>query len=284
MRGGIVTQTLPRKFCRLLITGAAGQIGSVLRPALRQTAERIRLHDLCPLADPTRQEELTSGDLTVPGVAESVMQGVDCVIHLAGIARETGGSPRQILEANVIGTQNVYEAARLAGVKRFIFASSNHVIGFYRADRSVGAETPPRPSGHYGVSKVFGEAMGRLYADKYGLEVACLRIGAFRQRPGNSRELGGWISPRDMVRLVRCCVEAPPFHFLVIYGVSANTRNKWGGDQAARGHVGYVPEDNAETYASEVEGIPAPGGRIARIFHGGSACAKDFRGDPARVD
>jgi uronate dehydrogenase len=284
LRGEIVTQALPEKFRRLLITGAAGQIGSVLRPALRETAERIRLHDVCPLSNPTRQEELMSGDLTVPGIAESAMQGVDCVIHLAGIARETGGSPRQILEANVIGTQNVYEAARLAGVKRFIFASSNHVIGFYRANRFVGPETPCRPSGHYGVSKVFGEAMGRLYADKYGMEIACLRIGAFRDRPGNLRELGGWISPRDMVRLVRCCVEAPPFHFLVIYGVSANTRNKWGDDGAARGHVGYVTEDNAEDHAPEVESIPAPGGTIAGIFHGGSACAKDFCGDPARVD
>lgn len=277
-------QTLPMKFRRLLITGAGGAIGTILRSALQDTAERIRLHDLYPLADSTQQEEVMSGDLTVPGVAESAMQDVDCVIHLAGIARETGGTPQQILNANVIGTQHVYEAARRAGVRRFIFASSNHVIGFYRTDRAVGTEIPCRPSGHYGVSKVFGEAMGRLYADKYGLEVACLRIGAFRDRPGNVRELAAWISPHDMAQLVRGCVEAPPFHFLIIYGVSANTRNKWGGDQAARNHVGYAPEDNAEIYASEVESRATPGGTIAQIFHGGSVCAKDFHGDPARVD
>jgi uronate dehydrogenase len=268
----------------LLITGAGGAIGATLRPALRDAAAHMRLHDLHPLFDSTQQEELMSGDLTVPGVAEAAMQDVDCVVHLAGIARETGGTSREILDANVIGTQNVYEAARLAGVRRFIFASSNHVIGFYRADRAVGTEIPCRPSGHYGVSKVFGEAMGRLYADKYGLEVACLRIGAFRDKPGNVRELGGWISPRDMAQLVRRCVEAPPFHFLVIYGVSANIRNKWGGDQAARNHVGYAPEDNAEIYAPEVESRATPGGMIAGIFHGGSVCAKDFHGDPARVD
>jgi uronate dehydrogenase len=277
-------QTPQKKLQRLLITGAGGAIGTILRPALRDTAEHIRLHDLHPIADLTRQEESVSGDLTASGVADPAMQDVDCVIHLAGIARETGGTPRQILSANVIGTQHVYEAARLAGVRRFIFASSNHVIGFYRSDRAVGTEMPCRPSGHYGVSKVFGEAMGRLYADKYGLEVACLRIGAFREKPGNVRELGGWISPRDMARLARCCVEAPPFHFLVIYGVSANTRNKWGGDQAARTHVGYAPEDNAEIYAPEVENKATPGGTIAGIFHGGSVCAKDFHGNPARVD
>jgi uronate dehydrogenase len=212
------------------------------------------------------------------------MVGVDCVIHLAGIPRETGGTPEQILTTNVVGTHRVFETARGAGVRRFIFASSTHVIGFYRADQPVGTEETPRPDGHYGLSKVFGEGMGRLYADKHGMEVACLRIGAFRARPGNARELGAWISHRDMAQLARKCVEAGPFHFLVLYGVSANQRALWGGDEAARAQIGYAPQDNAETWATELEGKATPGGAIAAQFHGGSVCAHNFSGDPTRID
>jgi uronate dehydrogenase len=269
---------------RLLLTGAAGEIGRVLRPALRGVAEKLRWHDRRPIEDAAAGEEVMSGDLGLQGAAEAAADGVDCVIHLAGIARETGGTPEEILAANVVGTQRMFEAARKAGVRRFIFASSNHVIGFYRAERPVGTAEPPRPDGHYGVSKVFGEAMGRLYADKHGMEVAALRIGAFRARPGNARELGAWISHRDMAQLARRCVEAPPFHFLVLYGISATKRARWIGDAAARAHIGYSPQDDAEAFAAELASSPAPGGPIAQLFHGGSVSALGFTGDPERID
>jgi uronate dehydrogenase len=268
---------------RLLLTGAAGEIGSVLRPALRGAAEHLRWHDIRPIPDAAADEEVMSGDLTVPGVADTAMKGVDCVIHLAGIPRETDGTPEQILTTNVVGTHRVFEAARQAAVRRVIFASSNHVIGFYRADQPVGPDVLLRPDGHYGLSKVFGEHMGRLYADKHGMEVACLRIGAFRAKPGNARELGAWLSHRDMAQLARKCVEASPFHFLVLYGVSANQRALWGGDDAARAHIGYKPEDNAEAWAAELEGKTTPGGAVAALFHGGSVCAHNFSGDPSRI-
>ncbi len=267
----------------LLLTGAAGEIGRVLRPALRGVAEKLRWHDLRAIEDAAQDEEVMRGDLTVPGAAETATEGVDCVIHLAGIPRETGATPDEILAANVVGTHLLFEAARRARVRRFIFASSNHVIGFYRAERPVGTLEPPRPDGHYAVSKVFGEAMGRLYADKHGMEIVALRIGAFRERPGNARELGAWISHRDMAQLARCCVQAPPFHFLVLYGVSANRRALWGGDAAARAHIGYAPQDDADAFAAELEGKATPGGEIAALFHGGSVCAYGFTADPERV-
>jgi uronate dehydrogenase len=269
---------------RLLLTGAAGEIGSVLRPALRGAAEKLRWHDRRPISDAAPGEEIMTGDLTAAGAVEAATLDVDCVVHLAGIPRETGGTPEEVVAANVVGTHRLFEAARKAGVRRFIFASSNHVIGFYRADRPVGTTEPPRPDGHYGVSKVFGEAMGRLYADKHGMEVAVLRIGAFRARPGNARELGAWISHRDLAQLVRRCVEAPPFHFLVIYGISANKRALWGGDAAARAHVGYSPQDDAEAFAAELEAKPAAGGEIGARFHGGTVCALGFTGDPGRIE
>jgi uronate dehydrogenase len=272
----------PPRWRRLLLTGAAGEIGGVLRPPLRGAAERVRLHDLRPLSPQAPGEEAVRGDLAEPGAALEVTRDVDCIVHLAGIPRETGGTPEQILRANVLGCHALFEAARVNGARRLVFASSNHVIGFYRADRPVGTEEPARPSGYYGASKVFGEAMARLYADKFGMEVACLRIGAFRAKPGNARELGARISHRDMAQLARRCVEAPPFHFLVLNGVSANRRALWGGDEAARAHAGYAPEDDAEAYAAELEKAPAPG-EVAALFHGGSVCALGFSGDPDRI-
>jgi uronate dehydrogenase len=270
------------KWRRLLITGAAGEIGNVIRPTLVDTAGALRLLDQRPIADAAAAETIM-GDVTDPSVMDTAMAGVDCVIHLAGIPRETGGNPDEILHANIIGTHTVFAAARQHGVKRVIFASSNHVIGFYPADEPVGPDVPPRPSGFYGASKAYGEALARLHADKFGMEVACLRIGAFRARPGNARELGAWISHGDMAALARACVLAPSFHFLVLYGVSANSRAKWGGDGAARAHIGFTPRDNAEDWAAELADKAALPGSPAARFHGGSVCEIGFQGDPDRV-
>jgi uronate dehydrogenase len=273
----------PRHWQRLLLTGAAGEIGTVLRPVLRRCCATLVLHDKRPIADAAPNEVALQGDIAAAGEAQAAMQGVDCLVHLAGIPRETGGTPEEILHANVIGAHAVFAAARDAGVARVVFASSNHTIGFHPADRAIGTEERPRPSGLYGASKVWGEALGRLFADKHGIEVACLRIGAFRARPGNARELGGWISHRDMAELARCCVQALSFHFLVLYGVSANTRAKWGGDAAARAAVGFVPRDNAEDFAAAIAAIAPPAGSLAARFHGGSVCEIGFSGDPDRI-
>ncbi len=267
---------------RVLLTGAAGEIGTVLRPALRPTAHRLRLLDRVPVVAPVANEEAVEGDITSADAMMAAMKDVDCIVHLAGIPRE-GAPPEDIFHTNVLGCHVVYEAARQNGVRRMIFASSNHVIGFYRADTDVGVNEPPRPDGYYGVSKVFGEAMGRLCADKFGMEVACLRIGSFRSRPEDARQLGTWISHGDMARLARCCVEAPAFHYLVLYGLSANRRARWGDDHAARTHIGYQPQDNAEDFAAELEALPSAAGPVAEAFHGGPAAAMGFVGDPARV-
>jgi len=156
------------------------------------------------------------------------------------------------------------------------------VIGYYRATQAVGISEPERPDSRYGVSKAFGEALGRMYADKYGLEVACLRIGSFRARPMDARQLATWISHRDMVELTRCCIEAPAFHFLVLYGVSNNTRNRWQNPHAAK--IGYRPLDNAEQYAAELEAKRPPAGEPAADFHGGAFCGLEFVGDSRRIE
>lgn len=257
---------------RILITGGAGAIGSTLRAGLRGAYPLLRLSDARPLPASAAGEECVSTDLRDLDAVVPLMQGIDCVVHLGGVPRE--GPWQAILENNIVGTYNVFEAARQCGVKRVVFASSNHVIGYYRVGREVGIEEPPRPDSRYGVSKVFGEALGRLYADKHGLSVACLRIGSFRERPQNARQLATWISPRDMVQLVRCCIDAPDYRFLVLYGVSNNTRSRW--HNPAAEFIGYRPQDDAEAYASEFNVPPANATDAAAEFHGGDFCDIEF--------
>ena len=264
---------------RILITGAAGEIGRALHAGLRGRYALLRLLDVREIRNLDAGEESVVANLVEPEAARAATRGIDCVVHLAGVPREAPWE--QILPNNIVASYNLFEAARANGVKRVIFASSNHVVGFYRAGRTVGVSEPPRPDSRYGVSKVFGEALGRLYADKHGLSVACLRIGSFRERPRNARQLRTWISHRDTVQLVQRCIDAPRFHFIVVYGVSANTRNRWR-DDAAR-LIGYRPEDDAERYAGEIAAITDPPGP-PRDFHGGEFCALEFDGDPAAIE
>jgi len=265
---------------RVLITGAGGEIGRALRAGFSGHYPRLRLLDINPQDPACAGEELLTADITDLGAATTALKDVDCVVHLAGIPREDAWET--ILPTNIVGTYNVFEAARLNGVKRVVFASSNHTVGYHRVARRIGIDVEPRPDSRYGVSKVFGEALGRMYADKYGLSVACLRIGSYRERPLDARQLSTWISPRDMVQLARRCIDAPDFHFLIAYGVSGNTRNRWLDPNAD--FLGYKPQDNAEEFAPELAGKTAPPGDPAAEFHGGPFCALEFAGDMSRID
>jgi uronate dehydrogenase len=267
---------------RILITGAAGAIGSVLRKALRGKYSALRLTDIAPLGAKGECEELMQANLEDLGACEKLMQGVDCVVHLGGVAFEDAWE--KILPANIAGCYNVFEAARRQQVKRVIFASSNHAVGFHRREHVIDTGVVPRPDTRYGVSKVFGEAVGRLYADKYGLSVASLRIGTFRNpdRPDNARQLLTWISHRDMVQLVRCCIDHPDYHYEVIYGVSNNTRSRW--DNTAVKFLGYQPEDDSEIYAQEIFAKGEQENEISAQFHGGFYCPMEFVGNADRIE
>jgi uronate dehydrogenase len=266
---------------RVLITGAAGAIGKVLRAAYHGKYQLL-LSDIAPLGEAAPGEELVSADLTDFAACERMMQGVDCVVHLGGVAVEDAWE--KILPANIVGCYNVFEAARRAGVKRVIFASSNHAIGFHRRERFIDNTVQPRPDTRYGVSKVFGEALGRLYADKHGLSVACLRIGTFRNpdRPDNARQLLTWISHRDMVQLVERCIDHPDYHFAVVYGVSNNLRNRW--DNTNAKFLGYKPVDDSEIYAAEILARGEVENKISAQFHGGFFTPMEFDGDASKID
>lgn len=264
----------------VMITGAAGDIGSVLRKNFQDVYPSLKLLDAAPLSALKDSEEGFQVDITDLDALIDACQGVDCLVHLAAIPGED--SWEKILPANIVGCHNVFEAARVVGVRRVVFASSNHAVGFHRREDPLNTDSLPRPDGYYGVSKVFGEALGRLYADKFGLEVVCLRIGSFRERPEDRRQLATWVSHRDMINLVRCCIDTEGLHYLVAYGVSANTRRNWYDDAADI--LGYVPKDNAESFADEILAADNKEDSVGGQFHGGPFCSIDFVGDVTKVD
>jgi uronate dehydrogenase len=275
--------TPPASYNRILLTGAAGYLGGVLRPALRSMASVLRLSDLAPLKEEQGiGEEYVRADLADPAQVLAAMRDVDAVVHLGGVSVEAAWEP--VLQANIIGTYNMFEAARQAGVQRFVYASSHHAVGFYRREKEIGPDEPVRPDSRYGVSKVFGEALGRLYADKYGLSVVAQRIGVARPQPQNPRGLIAWLSERDYVQLTLRCLQAPDIHFLVVYGVSANTGSLWRNPGAEA--IGFLPQDNGARYAQAVlTNSPAEAEPpLEKPFHGGWFCGMEFAGDPRRVD
>lgn len=230
----------------VLLTGASGRMGRTLRAPLARDFDVVRLYSRQPIEPLHAGEQLAIGDLSDMAAVGSACEGVDVVVHLGGKADES--SFDEILESNIVGTYHVFEAARQAGVRRVVYASSHHVTGFYPVDHLTRVEEPVRPDSYYGVSKVFGEALGRLYRDKWGLEVVCLRIGVCRVAPENSDQLRTWLSVEDSARLVRAAAVAElPDGFATVYGVSNNANRFW--DSAAGGKIGFIPEDSADSFA-----------------------------------
>jgi uronate dehydrogenase len=242
----------------ILITGAAGRIGSMLRPRLAAPGRALRLLDVAPLT-PGPAEEAVTASVTDLAAVTAACDGADAVIHLAGIPGEAPW--RQILEVNIDGTYAVLEAARRAGVGRVVFASSNHAVGFSpRSAFPVPDYAFPAPDTYYGVSKAAGEATAALYHHRYGMDVVCIRILTCMEIPTDVRMLSTWLSPDDAGRLFEACLSAPSPGFRVIFGVSANTRGGWVSLDEARA-LGYEPADDAERYAAEVlaaRGEPDP--------------------------
>jgi uronate dehydrogenase len=248
------TSTTSLRFKRLLLTGAAGGLGRVLRPRLKAYCDVLRLSDLADLGAAAAGEEVSQVPLQDAAAVHGLLEGVDAVVHLGGVSVEAAFDP--ILQANIVGTYNLYEAARKHGVKRVLFASSNHVTGFYRQDEVLDTNALPRPDGLYGVSKAFGENLARFYFDRYGIETACLRIGSSFAEPKDRRMLATWMSFDDLERLVVSCLTAPLVGYSVVYGMS-NNRTQWWDNTKAK-HLGYVPQDSSEPFRAAVEARQPP--------------------------
>jgi uronate dehydrogenase len=263
----------------ILITGAAGDVGTHLR---RELAGKyvLRVSDLRSLTKLNKEEQFVRADISKLSDALRITNGVDAVVHLGGYSVE--GPWDAILSANIVGCYNMIEAANKNGVKRFIFATSNHATGFYRRDETIDHRVYPKPDGRYGVSKVFGEALGSLYADKYAMGVFCMRIGNVNPVPIDKRRLSIWISPRDLAQLVTIGIEHPAIGFEIVYGISDNTRSWYDNSNAYR--LGYKPKDDAERYAMEVLARePSDSDATAEKYQGGIFTVVENVTNPAPI-
>ncbi|MEO5882092.1 MAG: NAD(P)-dependent oxidoreductase [Caldimonas sp.] len=254
-------------FARLLLTGAAGGLGRVLRPRLKRLCRVLRCSDIAAMDPAGDGEEVVVAPLEDAAAMDSLAAGVEAIVHLGGVSVE--GPFQPILQANIVGVHNLYEAARKHGVRRVVFASSNHVTGFYRQDEVVSPGEPMRPDGHYGLSKAFGENLSRFYFDRYGLETVCLRIGSSFPEPKDRRMLATWLSYDDLERLVVASLTAPVVGHSVIYGFSDNTTRWW--DNTSAAHIGFRPRDSTEPYraAAEARQPVLDRGDPATLFQGG---------------
>ncbi|MGH3350403.1 MAG: NAD-dependent epimerase/dehydratase family protein [Nocardioides sp.] len=261
----------------VLITGANGGVGRLMRPRLAREGRILRLLDVVR-PDPAAEGEaveLIEASVTDEAAMREACAGVDAIIHLGGISVEAPWS--DILSVNIDGTRVVLEAARDAGVARVVLASSNHAVGFYDLDDApadgLPADVLPRPDTYYGVSKVAMEGLGSLFHDRYGIDVTAVRIGSCFEKPWDRRSLWTWMSPDDGARLLEACLATPEPGFRMVWGISRNTRNWW--SMEAGEAIGYHPQDDSEAFAAELlgdavdDGPQGPEERLA----GGKFCS-----------
>ncbi|MFG2516936.1 NAD-dependent epimerase/dehydratase family protein [Streptomyces sp. NPDC048584] len=233
----------------VLLTGAAGGLGTLMRGLLPAHGHELRLLDMRPIDG---EPDTVVADLADRDALREAVRGVDAIVHLAGISLES--SFEKILRANIEGTYNLYEAAREEGVRRIVFASSNHAVGYTPRPRDgdplIPAGTPRRPDTYYGLSKCFGEDLAQLYWEKHGIETVSVRIGSCFPEPTSVRMLSIWMSPADGARLFHAALTAENVGHTVVNGSSRNTR-QWLDLTSARA-LGYEPQDDSEQYAEKL--------------------------------
>jgi uronate dehydrogenase len=237
---------------RLLLTGAAGKLGSAMRTRLKRHADILRVSDIKNPGPALAQEEAVGCDLSDAAAVHALVEGVDAIVHLGGVSVERPFE--EILPANIQGTYHLYEAARRHKVRRVVFASSNHVTGYYRQGEVIDANAPTRPDGYYGISKAFGEQLSRFYFDRYGIETVCLRIGSCFPEPTDRRMLVTWLSYDDLEQLICRALFVPNVGHTIVYGMSANRDAWWDNRQAAA--LAYAPNDSSEPFRAQLESAP----------------------------
>ena len=264
----------------VLLTGAGGDVGQRIAPLLKAIYGTVVLSDMKPVAN-AHGLEFRQAQLSAMAEVQAAVAGMEGIIHLGGYSVE--GPWDTILNANIIGCYNLFEAARLAGVKRIVFASSNHAVGFYPREETIPAEAPPLPDSRYGVSKAFGEALGALYAMKHGIGVTSLRIGNVGEVPLDVRRLSIMLHPEDLVQLIRIGLEHPDIVNEVFYGISGNTRAWY--DNARAEKFGYRPKHDAESHVAhaEAEQKKLPPDKVADVYQGGGFCALEYSADMAAI-
>ena len=264
---------------KVLLTGAAGMVGRMIRPYLRERYGEVVLSDRHPVSDLEKGESFRLAELSDAGAVGAMMEGIDRIVHLGGQPVE---APWEVvLQSNIIGLHNVYEAARKAGVRRIAFASTNHTIGFYSRKARISTRDRTRPDTRYGLSKVFGEEMASLYADKHGIGTLSIRIGNVDYLPADERRLSIWQHPEDFVQLCAIAFEHPDIHNQIVWGASDNARSWW--DMSENHRLGYRPKHRAEDHRSHALANVLPPDPVGDLFQGSVFCADEFSGDVEKV-
>ncbi len=258
---------------KIALTGAAGKLGKMLRPRILNEGFELnslsRDMGLSRLAD---REKIFSGDIVNQHGLEDFYSNVDVLIHLAGSSIE--GPLSEIIHNNLVGLNAVYENAVRHKIPRIIFASSNHAIGMHDNESQLGLSCEYRPDGFYGLSKMWGEGLARLYFDKCGVESICLRIGSVEEAPFNVRHLSTWLGYEDFWQLIHRSIMVPKIGHQIVWGVSNNTRTYWSNSGAEA--LGYKPIQNAEVYAAEILKKHIERGEVNYIRQGGSFADAPF--------
>ena len=262
---------------RVLITGAAGGIGTYLRKLMKPLYPDLILSDIEQPSNLAADETFIAANLNDLNAVERICDGVDGIVHLGGISGEAPWE--SILNSNIIGCYNLFEAARRKNVSRIVFASSNHAVGFYPRHQTIATDVTLRPDSRYGVSKAFGEAIGAMYAYKHGIGVTSLRIGNVGPEPIDERRLAIWISPEDLVQQIRIGLERPDLVFEVMYGISDNER-AWFDNTHAK-HLGYAPTGKSEAFAEKILAAQAaiPPDPAGDYYQGGTFCSDEYTAD-----
>lgn len=234
---------------RILLTGAAGMLGQVLRESLNGYCDILRVSDIADLGVATNGEEVIQCDLSDISSVMDLVDGCHAIIHLGGVSTENTFA--SILNSNIQGTYNIYEAARQKGVSRILFASSNHTIGFHDRETRLDSNSAMRPDSLYGVSKCFGENLARYYYDKFKIETACVRIGSSFPKPRNRRMLATWLSFNDLTSLTKRIFEVDRIGYAVVYGVSDNPEKWW--DNHLTTYIGWSPQDSSAHFEEDEE-------------------------------
>jgi uronate dehydrogenase len=258
---------MSKPFKRLLLTGAGGGLGKVLRERIKPWADVVRLNDIADLGPAGEGEEIVQCNLADRDAVLAMVRDVDAVLHFGGISVEDKFEP--IMQANILGLHYLYEAVHKAGVKRVVYASSSHTVGFYPTTQMVDADMPLRPDGFYGVSKCFGEALSRYYYDRFGIETVCLRIGSSFPEPRNQRMMTTYLAYDDLLELIRCSLFTPRVGHTITFGTSDNATRWW--DNRKASHLGYQPSRSSGEFAERFPDSavrPAPDDQTS-IYQGG---------------
>jgi uronate dehydrogenase len=267
---------------RILLTGAAGKVGTALRPILRTQYENVLLTDITAITDLAPEERFIQADLQNLSAMEELCGQVDAVVHLGGMV---GAAYRfeDVLGPNIIGAHNVFEAAVRQGIKRVVYASSHHVVGFAPRGSHLDHCTAPRPNGEYALSKAYGEAAASYYADNFGLEILTIRIGYIGDDVSKERRLHTWVSARDLAQLIGIGLTYPGIHHEIVYGVSEVPEPFFDNQNAAR--LGYVPQDRSLDHmkSPDLLSYQPDFTQIEEGVVGGGFASVGFAGNPTKV-